>query len=57
MYDTVAKALVETDPFELDVLPEGSLPAAGIAGLCALAAALFGAGLLALRHRKKAVRR
>ena len=49
--DGGGKALVETQPFELEVLPAGSLPVAGIAGLVAAGAAL--AALAARRIRRR----
>ena len=39
-YDDGSKALVETSPYTLDVLPPGSLPAAGAAALAILACAI-----------------
>jgi hypothetical protein len=54
VYDAgTAKALVETPPFELTVLDAGSLPIAGMAGLCLLAVACLGTGVrFAARGRK-----
>ncbi|MBI2423917.1 MAG: SUMF1/EgtB/PvdO family nonheme iron enzyme [Candidatus Hydrogenedentes bacterium] len=48
-FDEGGKALLNTAPYTLEVLPEGSLPLAGMAGLATLTAALLAA--YAVRRR------
>jgi hypothetical protein len=48
VYETVAKALVETEPIVLEVLPQ-KLPAAGVLALCLLACAFALAGAQRMR--------
>jgi hypothetical protein len=50
--DGSGKEIFETPPFELDVLPAGSVPVAGIIGLALLAASTAWGGALAVRRKK-----
>ena len=53
VYDTGSgKEILETPPFELDVLSAGSLPVAGIIGLALLAASTAWGGAVAVRRKK-----
>ena len=51
-YTPEGKETAETPPYLLEVLPPGSLPVAGIIGLCFGAGACMFGGILALRRRK-----
>ena len=51
-YDDGTKVAVTSDPFVLDVLPFGSLPATGLAGLIGLVVGLSATALAAIRRRR-----
>jgi len=50
-YDDGSKATVESQPFVLEVLPAGSLPLVGLAGMAAVSAALAAFGARRLRRK------